>query len=116
MSSDQVEKEVRDLTLPAVRREVLALVPKYIGELTYIRTHNIHTHNIHTYVIVARAMAEELLLAAIRKGDIFGAQQMAEKEKRAEEVVYVCMHVCINLCIYKYMSMCMYVFVYLTHA
>ena len=40
---------------------------------------------IHTN-IVAREMAEELLLAAIIKGEIFGSQQMAEKEKRAEEV------------------------------
>ena len=52
-------------------------------------------------------MAEELLLAAIMRGEIFGAQQMAEKEKRAEEVDSVCidMFVCLYVCMY----VCMYV-------
>ena len=119
--------------------------------ITYIHTY-VHTYNkcsytflfnyIHTYIhtykqtnIVAREMAEELLMAAITKGEIFGSQQMAEKEKRAEEVdyfffnvliygMYVCMYVCrctdnifcpscICMDMYGHVLFCIYVFTYI---
>ena len=62
---NKVEKEVRESTVKEMRKKVLSKVELYKA---------------------ASAMAEELLLAAIQKGELFGAAQMIEREKLKEEM------------------------------
>mmetsp|Transcript_4792 Transcript_4792/g.6605 ORF Transcript_4792/g.6605 Transcript_4792/m.6605 type:complete len:365 (-) Transcript_4792:1124-2218(-) len=62
---NKVEKEVREMTIKEMRKDVLSKVQLYKA---------------------ASAMAEELLLAAIQKGEVFGAAQMVEREKLKEEL------------------------------
>lgn len=61
---NKIEKEIREVSLKEVRQKVLARVQLYAA---------------------AKDMAEELLLAAMRKGEVFGALQMKECEKQEQE-------------------------------